>query len=72
MALLYPIIIIIVIDNISTWEYFTNPGNAFSELGSIFSNLNVADYVILLAGFAGTIVSGIVIRWLRKSGYRMF
>jgi len=72
MAVLYPIVIIIIIDNLSTWEYFTNPGQAFSELGTILANLTIADISILLAGLAGTIVSGLVIKWLRKSGYRMF
>lgn len=72
MAILYPIVIIIIIDNMSTWEYLTNPGQAFSELGTILTNLTFADISILLSGLAGTIVSGLVIKWLRKSGYRMF
>lgn len=72
MSYLYPIIIILIIDNLSTWEYFTNTGNAFSALGNKLMNLTAVDIVILLSGFAGTIVSGIVIKLLRKNGYRMF
>lgn len=72
MAWLYPIVIIIIIDNISIWEYLTSPGAAFSNLGTTLANLTTADYVILLSGLAGTIVSGFVIKWLRKNGYRMF
>lgn len=72
MAWLYPIVIIMVIDNISTWEYVTSPGAAFSQLGSTLANFTIPDYIILLSGLAGTIVSGLVIKWLRKNGYRMF
>ncbi|AXI09853.1 hypothetical protein CV093_14185 [Oceanobacillus sp. 143] len=72
MSYLYPIVIILIIDNLSTWEYFTNTVNAFTALGNKLMNLTTVDIVILLSGFAGTIVSGIVIKLLRKSGYRMF
>ncbi|RDW18716.1 hypothetical protein CWR48_10360 [Oceanobacillus arenosus] len=72
MSYLYPIIIILIIDNLSTWQYFTNTGNAFAALGNKLMHLTAVDIIILLAGFAGTIVSGIVIKLLRKSGYRMF
>ncbi|MFD0952815.1 YuiB family protein [Virgibacillus natechei] len=72
MACLYPIIVIMIVDNLSTWEYFTNPGEAFSTAITRFTEITAVDVTILLSGFAGTIVSGIVIRILRKSGYQMF
>ncbi|GIO24922.1 YuiB family protein [Oceanobacillus sp. J11TS1] len=72
MACLYPVIMIFVIDNISFFSYFTNTGEAFSALGDRIVGLTAADIIILLSGFIGTIVSGFVIRFLRKSGYQMF
>ncbi|WP_249871170.1 YuiB family protein [Oceanobacillus saliphilus] len=72
MAFLYPFIIVMIIDNISTLEYFTNTGDAFAKLLSEITSLAVADVIILLSGLAGAIVSGMVIKFLRKSGYQMF
>lgn len=72
MAFLYPLVVIMIIDKLSTKEYFTNTNAAFSQLGQELMSLKIADIVILASGLAGAIVSGIVIRILRKSGYRMF
>lgn len=72
MSFLYPFVVVMIIDNISTWDYFTNTSESFSILGSELTSLAVADIIILASGFIGTIVSGIVIKFLRKSGYRMF
>ncbi|MUK90021.1 hypothetical protein GMD78_16745 [Ornithinibacillus sp. L9] len=72
MAFIYPIIIIIIVDNIATTDYFTQPGEAFRAAFTKIASLTPVDYTILLAGFAGTIVSGFVIKYLRKNGYQMF
>lgn len=72
MSVLYPFIVILMIDNVSFWEYFTNAGEAFSQLGDKLVGLTTIDIIIFLSGFAGTIVSGFVIKYLRKSGYKMF
>lgn len=72
MALVYPLVVIIIVDNTSTWNYFTKTNETFSKLMTRLTELTVVDISILAAGFAGTIVSGIVIRLLRKSGYQMF
>ncbi|MFD1851208.1 YuiB family protein [Oceanobacillus bengalensis] len=72
MSVLYPFIIVLIIDKQSIWEYFTNPGKAFSSLGEIITNLTGYDIAIFLAGFIGTIASGFVMKLLRKSGYSMF
>lgn len=72
MACLFPIVMIFIIDNVSFTSYFTSPGESFSALGDRITGLTIADIVILLSGFIGTIVSGFVIRFLRKSGYQMF
>ncbi|MFC4558633.1 YuiB family protein [Virgibacillus kekensis] len=72
MAIIYPFIVLMIVDNISTWNYFTDLGASFSKAFDELSKITAADISILGAGFAGTIVSGIVIKFLRKSGYRMF
>ncbi|RYG74500.1 hypothetical protein EU245_02555 [Lentibacillus lipolyticus] len=72
MAYIYPFIVIMIVDNIATVEYLTNPGSAFTTTVRRLTEITIADISILGAGFLGTIVSGFVIRLLRKSGYRMF
>ncbi|WP_337019498.1 YuiB family protein [Oceanobacillus massiliensis] len=72
MSFLYPFVVIIIVDNISTLEYFTNTGESFNQLGAKITSLEVADVLILASGLIGTIVSGIVIKFLRKNGYQMF
>lgn len=72
MSVLYPFVALIIIDGISIWEYFSNTSEAFGILGDKIGSLAAADYIIMGAGFVGTIVSGITIKILRKSGYRMF
>ncbi|WP_027964356.1 YuiB family protein [Halalkalibacillus halophilus] len=72
MAIIFPVIIIFIIDDVPITSYFTNPGEAFPAVWQDFINLQVVDTIILTAGFIGTIVSGLVIRTLRKKGYQMF
>ncbi|MBS4208541.1 YuiB family protein [Bacillus sp. FJAT-50079] len=72
MAIIYPIIAILIIDDVKFMEYFTNPGTSFSSLGEKVTSLAVADIAIMLSGLAGAIVSGVIMRVLRAKGYRMF
>lgn len=72
MAILYPFIIVIVINDIKTFDYVKHPISSFSTAFGKLAHLQFEDVFILLAGFAGALVSGIVIRILRKSGYQMF
>lgn len=72
MAVIYPLIAIFIIDQVRLIEYFTNSGEAFTDLGGRISNLAMADVLILSSGLAGAILAGIVIRLLRKKGYQMF
>ena len=72
MSFFYPIVAIMIIDGISTFDYLSNTGEAFQMLGETITALKTADYVVIGAGFIGTIVSGITIKILRKSGYQMF
>lgn len=72
MAIVYPIVVILIIDDIGFFEYFTNAGTAFPALITKITNLHVADYVILGGGLLGAIIAGLVSRFLRKNGYQMF
>ncbi|MBA4536018.1 YuiB family protein [Bacillus aquiflavi] len=72
MAIIYPIIAILIVDKVRLIEYFTNSKAAFSQLGQRFTSLALADILILSSGLLGAIGAGIVIKILRKSGYRMF
>ncbi|MEK4246487.1 YuiB family protein [Psychrobacillus sp. FSL K6-2684] len=72
VAILYPLIVVFIIDEVGFFDYFTNPGSSFSALGDKFVSLHMADIVILTSGFVGAIIAGIVIKMLRKSGYQMF
>lgn len=72
MAFIYPIIVLFIVDDISIGKYFSTPGEAFSSAFSGLTSINAWDVAILSAGFLGTITSGFVIKFLRKSGYQMF
>jgi len=72
MAILYPFVIVLIIGESSFGDYFTKPGQAFSGVVTTVTSLTVVDVIILTSGLAGAIVSGIVIKFLRKSGYQMF
>ncbi len=72
MLVLYPIILIMMIDNQSTLEYFTNAREAIPNLGDRIAGLQTADITMFAAGLAGIIIAGLSIRFLRKSGYQMF
>ncbi|MCM3585036.1 YuiB family protein [Mesobacillus maritimus] len=72
MAIIYPIVVIFIVDDVRFIEYFTNSGQSFQKLGTNFANLAPADLMILISGLAGAIVAGIVIKLLRKKGYQMF
>jgi hypothetical protein len=72
MAFIYPLIVIMIIDKVRFSDYFINASSAFQSLEEQFISLNPADLLILTAGLFGAILSGIVIRILRKHGYQMF
>lgn len=52
--------------------YFTNPISAFYTVFIKLIHITPVDVIILTAGLAGTIVSGFVVKFLRKQGYQMF
>lgn len=72
MAILFPIIALLIIDDVRFIEYFQSPGTSFSLLWNDLTSLQTVDIIILISGFLGAITSGIVIITLRKKGYRMF
>jgi len=72
MALVYPIVVILIIDDVEFFDYFTSPALAFQSLGDKLMSLHMADILILSSGLVGAIIAGIVIKMLRKNGYQMF
>ena len=72
MAILYPIVVVLIIDEVRFFDYFTKPGSAFSALGEKIVSLHAADIIILAGGLVGSIAAGFVIKFLRKNGYQMF
>ncbi|WP_107840902.1 YuiB family protein [Metasolibacillus meyeri] len=72
MAVVYPIVVIFIVDEVSFLDYIFKPGTAFPALVDRFLSLQLADIIILSGGFAGAIIAGIVMILLRKNGYRMF
>ncbi|MFC3420193.1 YuiB family protein [Salinicoccus hispanicus] len=72
MVGVYPFIVLLIVDGISSAEYFTNTSEAFSTLGERLANLHIADILMLGSGLIGTILAGMTIRYLRKAGYQMF
>ena len=72
MAVLYPVVVVFIVDDVSFLDYFFKPGSAFPALLDKLQALQIVDIAILSGGFAGAIVAGIVMIILRKNGYRMF
>lgn len=72
MAYFYPIVVILIIDQVKFMDYFLKPGSAFPQLWERLTNLQSSDIIILASGLVGAIISGIVIKLLRKNGYQMF
>lgn len=72
MAIVYPIIVVLIVDEVPFLDYIFKAKTAFPALLDKFASLHSADIIILSGGFAGAIVSGIVMIILRKNGYRMF
>lgn len=72
MAFVYPFIVIILMDGISSYEYITNPIDSLNAAWEGIINLTLPDILMLVSGFIGVIAAGYTIRYLRKAGYKMF
>ena len=62
MAIIYPIVVVLIIDEVSVHEYFTKPNYAFKLLGEKIMALQTVDIIILASGLVGAIISGIVMK----------
>lgn len=72
MAFVYPVIIILIVGKPKLFDYIVTPKTAFTTTYNDFLAINYVDVIILSSGLAGTIVSALVIKYLRKTGYQMF
>jgi hypothetical protein len=72
MAVIYPIVVILIIDEVKLYEYFTDSKHSFQLLGEKIMALHTVDVVILASGLVGALISGFVSKLLRKQGYQMF
>lgn len=71
-AIIYPIVIILMISDVSFWNYFLHPIQSLTHIASSLTRLLLVDYIILLSGLIGAVMSGISIQMLRRRGYKMF
>lgn len=72
MAIVYPIIVIFIVDKVRFIDYFRDTKASFQSLITQLTSLGMADIVILSMGFIGSVIAGVAIRMLRNRGYRMF
>lgn len=72
MAFLYPIVVLLIVNEEPYRQYIAAPGQAFAALFEKVVSLHLADLIILASGFLGAVASGIVMKLLRKAGYQMF
>lgn len=63
---------LLIMEDMSLLTYFTSPIKAFYTVFIKLLHITPVDIIILGSGLAGTIVSGIVIKILRRNGYQMF
>ncbi len=72
MAVIYPLIVIFIVDDVKFYEYIISPIVSFSALGQDLIALKLVDIIVLTSGLVGAILAGVVIRMLRARGYQMF
>lgn len=72
MAVVYPFVVILIIDNVELFDYIRSPISSFAALWHDFISLKIVDILILSCGMIGAVAAGVVIRLLRKKGYQMF
>ncbi|HET7627967.1 MAG TPA: YuiB family protein [Bacillales bacterium] len=71
-AVVYPFIVVLIVDRVHMYEYITNFNESIVSLGTRLTGLQPVDIAVLSAGFLGAVTAGIVIRILRVKGYQMF
>lgn len=63
---------LLIMEEMTFLTYFTNPIKALYTVFIKLLHITPVDIIILGSGLAGTVVSGIIIKILRKNGYQMF
>src|SRR5699024_341617 len=64
MVVVYPFIIILLMDGISTFSYLTNPTQSFQAAYEGIAGLDLPNILMLGSGFIGVILAGFTIRFL--------
>ncbi|TSB48195.1 YuiB family protein [Alkalicoccobacillus porphyridii] len=72
MAFIYPIVVLIIVNQSPFGSYLTQPMLEIQNLGTALVELKLVDHLVLSFGLIGSIVAGIVIKMLRVRGYQMF
>lgn len=72
VAIFYPIFVILMVNKVSFFAYFTAFGSAIQQIGQRFSGLAPSDWTVLSMGLVGAILSGVTMKMLRSHGYTMF
>ncbi|RXZ02253.1 YuiB family protein [Fictibacillus sp. S7] len=72
MAVIYPVVVVMIVDHVKFFTYFSSPAKSFSQLGQDFIHLQAVDIAILACGMIGAMMAGVAIRILRVRGYQMF
>lgn len=72
MAFIYPLVVLIIVNQSPFGSYLTQPVLELQNLGSALINLKVVDHLVLTFGMIGSIIAGVVIKMLRVRGYQMF
>lgn len=72
LVFIYPIFVILMIDNVKLSSYITETSTALSNMYERLLGLQFLDVFMLGFGLLGAILAGVTIRYLRKSGYSMF
>lgn len=72
MTFVYPFIVLLIVGDSKLSQYFTEPTVAFSSTFGQLVHIQIYDVIILASGLLGAVVSGFVIKILRKTGYQMF
>jgi Putative membrane protein len=72
MVILFPMVAVFIVNQLQLIEYVRQPVASFQKLGNSFAALHSADLIILSSGLLGGVLAGVVMKQLRKKGYRMF
>ena len=72
MAIMYPIVVILIINNVGITSYFSIPKESLTSLLNDMASLQIVDIVVLTFGLVGAVLSGLTSKALRKRGYQMF